>query len=152
MSDKVKTSLKNLNIDCEIVTFNQSTKTAYQAAKALNCDISQIVKSLVFKGKTSNKPYLILVSGINRVDEEKVSKIIGEFIEKADADFVKEKTGFTIGGVAPIGYKDIIDVYIDKDLLNFEFVWAAAGTPNSVFKIDSNTLVKVTNAKIIEIK
>ncbi len=152
MSDKIIKILKQLDINTEIITFSQSTKTAKDAANALNCEIAQIVKSLIFVGKNSKKPILILASGINRVDEEKVSKIIGEFIEKADADFVREKTGFSIGGVSPIGHKNEIDIYIDKDLLNFEFVWAAAGTPNSVFKISSKTLIQITNAKIIEIK
>ncbi|MFN3412294.1 MAG: YbaK/EbsC family protein [Exilispira sp.] len=152
MSDKIIKILKELDINTEIISFSQSTKTAKEAANALNCEIAQIVKSLIFVGKNSKKPVLILTSGINRVDEEKVSKIIGEFIEKADADFVKEKTGFSIGGVCPIGHKNKIDIYIDKDLMNFEFVWAAAGTSNSVFKISSKTLLQITNAKIIEIK
>lgn len=152
MSDKIIKILKELDLNTEIITFSQSTKTAKDAANALNCEIAQIVKSLIFVGKNSKKPILILASGINRVDEEKVSKIIGDLIEKADADFVREKTGFSIGGVSPIGHKNEIDIYIDKDLLNFEFVWAAAGTPNSVFKISSKTLIQITNAKIIEIK
>lgn len=107
MCDKIIKILKELDINTEIISF------------ALNCEIAQIVKSLIFVGKNSKKPVLNLTSGINRVDEEKVSKIIGEFIEKANADFVREKTGFSIESVCPIGHKNKIDIYIDKDLLNF---------------------------------
>lgn len=151
MSEKVKLALKNFNIDNEIITFNQSTKTAKQAAKALNCNVAQIVKSLIFKGKNSNKPYLILTSGINRVDESKVGEIIGESIEKADADYVKSVTGFTIGAVAPIGYKEEMCIYIDEELLKYDYVWAAAGTPNSVFKIETHTLLQITSGTLIKV-
>ncbi|MCR4421690.1 MAG: YbaK/EbsC family protein [Spirochaetales bacterium] len=152
MSDRVIKQLEKQKLDTEIIIFDQTTKTAKDAALALNCKVSQIVKSLVFKIKNEDEPIIILVSGANRVDEIKVSQIIGKQIEKADADFVRDRTGFAIGGVPPIGHKNIIDIYMDKELLNFKFVWAAAGTPNSVFKISSNDLLEITKAKIIEVK
>lgn len=152
MIEKIQKEILNLKIDTKIIVFDKTTKTAKDAATALNCDVAQIVKSIVFKCKNSQKPILILVSGVNRVDEEKVGKTIGEEIEKADADFVKEKTGFAIGGVSPIGHKNYIDIFFDEDLLKYDIVWAAAGTSNSVFKINPKTLLEVTNAKIIKVK
>lgn len=152
MSEKIQKEILKLKIDTNVIVFDKTTKTAKDAATALNCDVAQIVKSIVFKGKNSQKPILILVSGVNRVDEKNVGKIIGEEIEKADADFVKEKTGFAIGGVSPIGHKNDIDIFFDEDLLKFDIVWAAAGTSNSVFKINPKVLLEVTNAKIIDVK
>jgi prolyl-tRNA editing enzyme YbaK/EbsC (Cys-tRNA(Pro) deacylase) len=152
MSEKFIKKIEELHLDNDIINFEQTTKTAKDAAFALKCKVEQIVKSLVFKKKNKDEPIIILVSGSNRVDENKVSKIIGYEIEKADADFVKEKTGYAIGGVPPIGHKEKIDIYMDKDLLKFDFVWAAAGTPNSVFKIGSKTLLEISKAKTIEVK
>ncbi len=152
MSEKVLKAIEDLNLNLEIKIFSDSTKTAKDAANALNCEIAQIVKSIIFKTKNSERPILIMVSGINRVNEEKVSKLLGEKIEKADADFVKRHTGFAIGGVCPLGLKNKIKIYMDKDLLNYEIVWAAAGTSNSVFKISSQLLYKIVDAEIIDIK
>lgn len=151
MSDRFKKKLDNMGFSFDIIEFNQSTKTAQDAANALNCQIGQIVKSLVFKCINCGKPIIFLVSGSNKLDDKKVSETIGKKIEKANADFVKIYTGFSIGGVPPIGYEMNIEIYMDKDLLNFDEVWAAAGTPNSVFKINSKTLLEITKAKIISV-
>ena len=94
--------------------------------------MGQIAKSLIFKGKTSQKPILIITSGANRVNEKKVKEYIGEKLGKADADFVREHTGFAIGGVPPVGHIKPITTYIDEDLMQYDEIWAAAGTPNSV--------------------
>lgn len=129
-----------------------STRTALEAANALGCEISQIVKSLVFCTK-SRHSILILASGTNRVNEHKIETIIGEKISKADANYVREITGFAIGGVPPVGHKQPIDhVFIDEDLLLYDVLWAAAGTPNSVFRFHSKDIQNMTGGRIIAIK
>lgn len=142
---------KGMSID--VMELPASTRTANDAAMTLNCEIAQIVKSLLFRSAMSNKPILILASGINRVDEKVIEKLIGEKIVKADADFTREITGFAIGGVPPIGHKNKINiVFIDSDLLGFQKVWAAAGTPHAVFSLHPNDLKKLTGGEIISIK
>lgn len=136
----------------KVMELAASTRTANEAALTIGCEVAQIVKSLIFKRRESHKPILVLASGINRVNEKTIEKIVGEKIVKADADFAKEVTGFTIGGVPPMGHKQIIDTIIDEDLLIFDELWAAAGTPYAVFKIFSKDLVALTSGKVISIK
>jgi len=115
-----------------------STRTAADAAKTIGCNISQIVKSLIFKTVEKCEPILILISGPNLVNEKQIEAYIGESITKANAEFAREVTGFAIGGIPPIGHKHKIDLtFIDQHLMNFDSVWAAAGTPNAVFCIQS---------------
>ncbi len=136
----------------DVVELPSSTRTAKAAAQTLKCTIEQIVKSLVFRTKHSRKPILVLASGPNRVDESKIGELLAEPIEKANADFVKEKTGFAIGGVSPIGHKEKIRTYIDKDLLQYQELWAAAGTPNAVFKLSSSEIERLTGGEVISIR
>ncbi|MFA6518131.1 MAG: YbaK/EbsC family protein [Candidatus Shapirobacteria bacterium] len=143
--------LKNLGVKSEIVRFEKLTRTAVEAAEALGCEVAQIAKSLIFKTKGSDTPLLIITSGVNRVDE-KVIAGLGYEIEKADADFVYEKTGYVIGGVPPFGFKSPIKTLFDKDLLKFDEVWAAAGENNAVFKIGTEELIKVTQAEVSAIQ
>ncbi|HEY8361277.1 MAG TPA: YbaK/EbsC family protein [Tissierellaceae bacterium] len=151
-SMKVKAVLDEMGYDFNILEFSDSTRTAQDAAKAVGCLVGQIAKSLIFKGKESQKPILIIASGSNRVNEKTVEKYIGEKIEKADADFVLENTGFAIGGVPPVGHIKPIDTYIDEDLLQYDEIWAAAGTPNSVFKLTPEILLDITKGTVINIK
>ena len=120
----------------QVVELPDSTRTAVEAAHAVGCQLGQIVKSLVFKTKRSKRPVLVIASGSNRVDERKIEALIGEPLGKADADFVRSSTGFAIGGVPPVGHHRDMPVFIDKDLLQYDEVWAAAGTPNAVFRLD----------------
>ena len=122
-----------------------------EAAHAAGCEIGQIVKSLVFKGGISGEAVLVLTSGSNRVDESCVSEELGEPLGLADADFVRETTGFAIGGVAPVGHRSEISTYIDEDLMGYEFIWAAAGTPRAIFKLTPDELVHITGGKIITV-
>lgn len=148
----VQEALDNLQISCQVVQLSDSTRSAVEAADSIGCDIGQIVKSLIFKIKSSNQPVLILASGPNRVNEKAVESIITEAIGKADADFVRDITGFAIGGIPPLGHKQKIEhIIIDEDLLKHEQIWAAAGTPNAVFNISSKDLVRVTKGKIAKI-
>ena len=135
----------------QVVELPDSTRTANDAAQAIGCEIGQIVKSLVFKGQTSSQPILVLVSGQNRVSENLIHALIGEPITKADADFVREATGFSIGGVPPIGHKIPISPIIDQDLLEFEELWAAAGGPFAVFKWTPGQLVEITKGRVEKI-
>ncbi|HOP94692.1 MAG: YbaK/EbsC family protein [Dictyoglomaceae bacterium] len=147
-TNKIKEILEKFSVQAEILEFSESTKTSEEAAKAIGCSVGQIAKSIIFKGKTSEKPILVIASGLNRVNEKKLAEIIGEEIEKANANFVREKTGFVIGGVPPFGHKEKILTFIDEDLMKYEFIWAAAGTPNSVFKIKPEELVKITQGSL----
>ena len=130
----------------------QSSRTAEEAAIACNCDVGQIVKSLVFRGAASGKPYLLLVSGANRVDEAGVASAIGELLARPDARFVREATGYAIGGIPPFGHATPIATYIDRDLLQHATVFAAAGTPNSIFAVDPKRLAEATAATVIAVR
>jgi prolyl-tRNA editing enzyme YbaK/EbsC (Cys-tRNA(Pro) deacylase) len=145
--------LRAHGVESEVKSYPSSTRTAEDAAASIGCNVAQITKSLIFKTKHTNRPVLILASGTNRVDEKLITKAVGEKIVKADAQFVREKTGFAIGGVAPCGHKEQIDfVFIDQDLMEHDILWAAAGTPNTVFSIQPSFLKPLTDGIIISIK
>jgi prolyl-tRNA editing enzyme YbaK/EbsC (Cys-tRNA(Pro) deacylase) len=149
----VQEALDELGLECKVLELPSSTRTAIDAASSIGCDIGQIVKSLVFRTKKTGKPVLVLASGPNQVDIKTIEDCVGESITKADADFVREVTGFAIGGIPPVGHKNAIDfIYIDQDLMALDEVWAAAGTPNAVFCIKSQDLLKATDGKLINIK
>jgi prolyl-tRNA editing enzyme YbaK/EbsC (Cys-tRNA(Pro) deacylase) len=150
-AQKVADALKKLNISCQVMELPESTRTAPEAAQAVGCVVGQIVKSLIFRSEESNNPVLILVSGSNRVDEAQIAMVIGENILRADPDFVREKTGFAIGGIPPIGFPTPITTLIDQALLKYEEVWAAAGTPHAVFSIQPAELVKAAGGRIISV-
>jgi len=149
---KVQKFLEDLGLKGRVVELPDSTRTAIQAAEAIGCGVEQIVKSLVFKTSDSNMPILVVASGMNHVNEKMIAALCGESIEKADAEFVKEQTGFSIGGVPPAGHIEKITTFIDEDLLKFDQVWAAAGTPHAVFPLTSDELVNLTDGKIVPIK
>lgn len=131
----------------KIIILEQLATTAQMAADALSVEVGQIVKSLCFAGKESGKPYLLLVSGANRVHERRLGRLLGEKLVRADADFVKQATGFSIGGVSPFAHPAPLNIVFDEDLLNFDTVWAAAGNPRSVFQITPADLLRTTGAK-----
>ena len=151
-AQKVQDTLNDLGFHLQVIEFEQTTRTSAEAAQAVGCEVGQIAKSLIFKGKQSGKAILIIASGANRVDEKKIKSILGEKVEKPDADFVREQTGFVIGGVPPVGHTQKLETLIDEDLLKFEVIWGAAGTPNAVFKLTPQELVKMTGGKIANIK
>lgn len=148
----VQAALNNHGLECKVIELSNSTRTANEAAAAIGCEVDQIVKSLIFKTKLTHKPILILASGPNRVSEKVIEAQINEKITKADAGFAREITGFAIGGIPPIGHQQKIDfIFIDAALLNFDSVWAAAGTPNAVFNLQINDLIQMTGGKVISI-
>ena len=134
----------------QVVEFEESTGTSAEAAAAIGCMLAQIAKSLVFRA-ASGKPVLVVASGVNRVDEKKVAQIIGEKIGRADAGFVREMTGYAIGGVAPVGHRTAPLVLIDSDLRAFSDIWAAAGTPNAVFKLTPAQLQSLTAGEFADV-
>jgi prolyl-tRNA editing enzyme YbaK/EbsC (Cys-tRNA(Pro) deacylase) len=151
-AQKVQDTLQSLGFNLQVIEFEQTTRTSAEAAQAVGCEIGQIAKSLIFKGKQSGKAILIIASGANRVDEKKIRALVGEKVEKPDADFVREQTGFAIGGVPPVGHAQKLETLIDEDLLKFNEIWGAGGTPNAVFRLAPGDLVKMTNEKVVDIK
>lgn len=152
-AQSIQDVLAEKGLTCTVIELSESTRTALEAAAAIGCDVTQIVKSLIFKTKDSHKPVLILASGLNRVNEKLIESQLGEKITKADAEFTREITGFAIGGIPPMGHKQFIDLtFIDKDLMQLDEVWAAAGTPNAVFNLRGKDLIEMTNGKIIAIQ
>jgi prolyl-tRNA editing enzyme YbaK/EbsC (Cys-tRNA(Pro) deacylase) len=136
----------------QVVELPASTRTAKDAAQAVGCQPGQIVKSLVFKTRHSQKPVLVLASGPNRVDEQRLSALAGEPIEKADADFVRLHTGYGVGGVPPLGHKELVTAFIDETLLQYDTLWAAAGTPHAVFQLTPADLQAMTAGRVVAIK
>lgn len=151
-AQRVQDALKEFNLDFRVVEFAESTRTSQEAADAIGCEVGQIAKTLIFKGKQSQKPVCVIASGKNRVDEKKVAQLVGEGIERSDAEFVREYTGFAIGGVAPVGFAFENAPLIDQDLMTYSELWAAAGTPNSVFKLTPRDLLGITNGRVVDIK
>jgi prolyl-tRNA editing enzyme YbaK/EbsC (Cys-tRNA(Pro) deacylase) len=162
----------------QVLEFDASTRTAADAAAAIGCTVAEIAKSLIFRGAVSNRPVLVVASGACRVDETKVAAALGETIARADADFVREATGFSIGvaaalgetiaradadfvreatgfsigGVPPVGHKTPPIALIDESLMAFAEIWAAAGTPNAVFRLTPADLVEMTGGRAVAIQ
>jgi prolyl-tRNA editing enzyme YbaK/EbsC (Cys-tRNA(Pro) deacylase) len=151
-AQRIQDSLLALGFNFEVIEFQESTRTSAEAAARVGCQIGQIVKSLIFRGKSSGKPLLVLTSGSNRVDESRISCYAGETIERADAEFVHATTGFAIGGVPPFGQVQPMETYLDEDLLQYRKIWAAAGTPNAVFELNPDVLEMLTGGKVVRVK
>jgi len=150
-AQKVQDALNRHGVTCEVVELPDSTRTAQEAAQAIGCRVEQIAKSLVFQGKQTNRPLLVIASGANRVSEKKLRDLVSEPVRKADADFVREQTGFAIGGIPPVGHTKPIETFLDEDLLKHGDIWAAAGTPHAVFKLTAEDLLKMTHGKVVTI-
>ena len=129
-----------------------STRTAADAALALECTVAQIAKSLVFKRRHSQSAVLVVASGVNQVDTARLAVLCGEPIAKADADFVRTHTGFAIGGIPPFAHRVAVETYLDEDLFSLDLLWAAAGTPNAVFPLTPAMLRELTGAAVVAIK
>jgi Cys-tRNA(Pro) deacylase len=148
---RVVDTLRELNIVTQVKELPESTRTALEAANAVGCQLGQIVKSLVFQTGKGLKPILILTSGKNQVNENKVAQLLEQEIKFAPARFVREQTGFAIGGVSPFGLKKDIPIFIDEDLLKYKIIWAAAGSHNAVFSISPQDLVHSTGGNVIPV-
>ncbi len=150
-AQRVQDALRQRGYAAEVIELPQSTRTAIEAAQAVGCDVAQIVKSLIFKTKRTERPVLVIASGANRVNEKALETLIGEPLGKADAEFVRQQTGFVIGGVPPIGHIQPIQTFIDEDLLRLNEIWAAAGTPHAVFKMSPQMLVEMCGGQVVKI-
>jgi prolyl-tRNA editing enzyme YbaK/EbsC (Cys-tRNA(Pro) deacylase) len=149
---KVQEILQNRGFTSEVVELPGSTRTAKEAAQAIGCRVEQIVKSLIFRMLDSDKPVQVVASGTNRVNEQRLGALLGETIGKADANFVRQHTGFAVGGVPPLGHSEPIRTFIDEDLLQYEQIWAAAGTPFAVFRLTPTELQEMTGGDVVSIK
>lgn len=151
-AQRVQDILNEHHCEFTVVELAQTTRTAQEAAAAIGCTVAQIAKTLIFKGKTTGRPYCVIASGVNRVDEKKVEALVHEPIEKPDADFVVRVTGFAIGGVSPVGLDFEVKPFIDEDLQQFEEIWAAAGTPFAVFRLTPANLVTISGGTVVTVK
>ena len=150
--ERVEAALAELDHGYEPVVLPKSAGTSAQASDALGCDVAQIAKSLVFRGRESGRGVLVVASGANRVDENRLGRIVGEKVQKPDADFVRQVTGFSIGGVPPVGLLQPMETIIDEDLLQYDVVWAAAGNPKAVFSLDPKELESMTGGRVTRVK
>lgn len=148
---RVQDLLRAAGSAAEVKQFPVTARTAAEAAAAIGCTVAQIAKSLVFRAK-SGKPVLVIASGVNRVDEKKIAAALGEPIGKADAAFVRDTTGYAIGGVAPIGHATPPRIFIDEDLRGQATIWAAAGHPHAVFQLTAGELERLTGGTVIPVK
>ena len=144
--------LRDAGADARVVEFEQPTRTSAEAAAAIGCSVAEIAKSIVFRGKVSGLAGVVVASGDNRVSEKKVAAKVDEPLARADADFVRTATGYAIGGVAPIGHAQPVKLLIDEELKRFATVWAAGGTPYSVFPVTPDELARLTGAGWSDVK
>lgn len=144
---RVRTALQEAGLTAEIRETDDSARTAQGAAAAVGCAVDQIAKSVIFRGEESGHVVLFLTAGGNRVDPAKATGVAGQRLDKADAELIRAETGFAIGGVAPVGHLRRIEAWLDPRLLDFDLVWAAAGTPRHVFAIAPADLLRITGAK-----
>lgn len=151
-AQRVQDALRAQGFINEVMEHEQTTRTARDAAAALGCTVGQIVKSLVFRAAVSGRGVLVEASGVNRVNEARLAGYVGEPLERADPDFVRETTGYAIGGIPPLGHRTAMLTFIDQDLLQYAEIWAAAGTPNAIFRLTPDELVRMTGGQVVEIK
>jgi len=147
---RVVAALEAAGVETEVKEMAAETRTAEQAAAAAGCATDQIVKSIIFRGNESGEVLLFLTAGGNRVSDEKASSLAGEPLGKADAALIRERTGFAIGGVSPVGHLLPVRSFLDPRLMEFSQVWAAAGTPRHIFAIHPETLAQVTGAELAD--
>jgi prolyl-tRNA editing enzyme YbaK/EbsC (Cys-tRNA(Pro) deacylase) len=149
--ERFRTFIAANGLDFVAVEMPESTHSAEDAATAIGCDVAQIAKSLVFRGRTSGDALLVIASGPNRVDETKIAAIAGEPFQFPDAGFVRDSTGYSIGGVPPFGHDHVLRTLVDEDLVACSEIWAAAGTPRSVFRLSAADLVRLSGGRVVAI-
>jgi prolyl-tRNA editing enzyme YbaK/EbsC (Cys-tRNA(Pro) deacylase) len=150
--ERVAQDAARLGLAIELRVMDQSTRTAEDAAAACGCAVGQIVKSLVFENADTGALVLLLVSGDHNADLEYISETYGLKLKRCDGRRVRDETGFAIGGVAPVGHKAPIETFMDESLMEYDTVWAAAGRPDSVFRVDPKALAEATGPRIIAVR
>jgi len=148
---RVQDFIQEKGFTFEVKELSSSTRTAQEAADSIGCKVAQIAKSLVFRDENTDLPILVIASGSNRVGGSKIEKLEGLKLGKADGKFVKEKVGYAIGGIPPVGHNFPLQTFLDVDLLKFDVIWAAAGTPLAVFQLKPADLVLLTYGKWLEL-
>lgn len=151
-AQRVSEALKAKGFDGEIVELADSTRTAEEAAHAVGCAVGQIAKSIVFRGVASAKPILVIASGRHRINVARIEAWLGEPVGKADAHFVREQTGYVIGGVPPLAHRTAITTVLDRSLWDYDVIWAAAGHPHAVFQLTPDTLRLLTGGHALDIE
>ncbi|MBU5354151.1 YbaK/EbsC family protein [Paenibacillus silvae] len=151
-AQQVQNKLIELGYANKVIELPDSTRTAQEAADTIGCEVAHIAKSIIFRLKNIDKPLLVIASGVNRINEKQINIHLNDSLGKADADFVREHTGFVIGGVPPLGHIESIITLIDEDLLQFKEIWAAAGHPRAVFQLTPEELVQMTKGQVICVK
>ncbi len=151
-AQKVQAALAAHGFELSVTELAQSTRTSVEAAEAVGCSLGQIVKSIIFRAAQTDRVVLVLTSGANRVSEAAVAALLGEPLAKADAAFVRERTGFAIGGVPPVGHTEPPATFIDEDLQQFPEIWAAAGTPNALFRLTPAELIALTGGRVARVR
>ncbi|MBO1005280.1 YbaK/EbsC family protein [Pseudogracilibacillus auburnensis] len=141
--------LIELGYSNKVIELPNSTRTAKEAAEAIGCEVNHIAKSIIFRLKRVDKPLLVVACGANRINEKQIKAHLNDTLGKADADFVREQTGYVIGGVPPLGHKEQIITLIDEDLFQYGKIWAAAGHPKAVFPLTPDELVEMTNGEVV---
>ncbi len=149
---RVEAALHQLGMPADIVEFATSTRSSVEAAAAIGCDVAQIAKSIVFRGKRSDACIVVIASGADRIDEKRLQTELGEAVGRADADFVRDRTGFAIGGVAPVGHDGAVTVLVDRALWALDPIWAAAGTPNTVFRLGADDLHRIPGIRVVDVR
>lgn len=147
---RVQNALAEAGVEARILEMGESTRTALDAAQAAGCAVDQIAKSIIFRGEETGHVVLFLTAGGNRVDASKATAVAGQPLGKADADLIRAETGFAIGGVAPVGHLKPVTAYFDSRLMDFDVVWAAAGTPRHIFAMDPRRLLDITGAEVAD--
>ncbi len=150
--ERVVSALRLLGMPAEVVELSSSGRTSAEAAASIGCEVAQIAKSIVFRGKTSGRCILVVASGADRIDEKKLRAEIGENVARADPGFVREHTGFAIGGVAPVGHAGEVSVLVDRALWDLDPIWAAAGTPFSVFRLSADDLHRIPGIRVVDVR
>jgi prolyl-tRNA editing enzyme YbaK/EbsC (Cys-tRNA(Pro) deacylase) len=149
-AQRVQDLLREAGSECTVAMMATTARSAVEAAAAIGCTVAQIAKSLVFRA-ASGRAVLVIASGVNRVDDTKLAAAIGEKLVKADADFVRDRAGYAIGGVAPVGHPPGVRIFIDADLANYDSLWAAAGHPHAVFRVTPAELERLTGGTVIAV-
>jgi len=150
-ANRVQTFLKQKGFSFVVKELSESTRTAQEAADSIGCEVAQIAKSLIFREKETGLPVLVIASGSNRVDLAKIESTTGLKLGKADGSYVKERVGYAIGGIPPVGHYEQLETILDKDLMSYDVIWAAAGTPFAVFQLKPVDLQPLTNGRWVDL-
>jgi prolyl-tRNA editing enzyme YbaK/EbsC (Cys-tRNA(Pro) deacylase) len=150
-AQRVQEAIAARGFDYRVIELHVPVRTAADAAREVGCEVAQIAKSIVFRAARSGRGVLVITSGANRVNEARIAELLGEPLGRATPDFVREATGFAIGGVPPLGHATPLETFVDEDLLGLAVVWAAAGHPNSLFRLEPAALPRLAGGRVVKV-